>query len=758
MGKVKSGKYLKFFIYLVTVVLVNLAGITLFQRFDLTANGAYSLSEASRRSVATLSEPLTINVFFTKNLPAPYNNIERYLRDLLEEYAVYAGKYFNYRFYDVSPQEGDLKPGAETNQELANNYGISPIQIQVIEKDEVKFQKAYMGLVILHGDLIERIPTITSVDRLEYQLTTAIMKLNNKVSALLRLQGKIRIALFLSSSLNKVAPVIGLNDLPDLPQSVAAIIDKLNPTFLNKLEYVRLDPSTNPDTMRELQTKKINLLSLKWPDLPRENLTAGEGTVGLVLEHGGKTATVQLVNVLRIPIIGTRYELVAPDTLENLIGENIDSLIDINEDIGYLADMGTPPLMPQPRMNPAEQPNAETLNNFRMVVSQNYTIKDVNLKDGKIPSSLRSLVIVRPTENFSDDDLFQIDQFLMQGKDLLLIPDSFNEIMPQQQMPRGMNPGPRYEPLKTGLEKLLDHYGIRVNQSYVMDENCFNQEMPQSLGGGERPIYFAPLILSQMINHDLEFMQNINRLVAVRISPLELIEDRLKESDIKAYRVFSSSAKSWEMRGRINLNPQLIRPPQSEDEFQSYPLAYLLEGGFSSYFNGKPLPEKKTAPPDAGGDPKTGAADETKPPVGKEGNPDSAPAAAPQAQAEEKPESAPVPVESEGAFISRGKPGRIFIMASSEMLTDNVIDSQGRGANAVFILNVIDALNGREDIAILRGKKQDFNPLLPIGAGAKTAVKTVNIAGLPILVVLFGVAVWFRRISRKRRIQEMFQG
>jgi ABC-2 type transport system permease protein len=108
VGKVKSGKYVKFFIYLVAVVLVNLAGITLFQRFDLTANGVYSLSDASRRAVATLSEPLTINVFFTKNLPAPYNSTERYLRDLLEEYAIYAGKYFNYRFYDVSPEEGDL--------------------------------------------------------------------------------------------------------------------------------------------------------------------------------------------------------------------------------------------------------------------------------------------------------------------------------------------------------------------------------------------------------------------------------------------------------------------------------------------------------------------------------------------------------------------------------------------------------------------------------------------------------------------------
>jgi ABC-type uncharacterized transport system involved in gliding motility auxiliary subunit len=264
------------------------------------------------------------------------------------------------------------------------------------------------------------------------------------------------------------------------------------------------------------------------------------------------------------------------------------------------------------------------------------------------------------------------------------------------------------------------------------------------------------MIEDQMINHDLDFMQNINRLVAVRISPLELIEDRLNANDTKAYPVFSSSAQSWQMRGQINLNPAMIRPPQSEDELQSYPLAYLLESAFSSYFAGKPLPERKTAAPDVDDDAKITAANETKPDAGQDGNPDSSPVAAPEVTKTENPESAPVPVESEGAFISRGKPGRIFLMASSEMLTDNVIDAQGRGTNAVFLLNVIDALNGREDIAVLRAKRQDFNPLLPIGAGAKTAVKTFNIAGLPILVVLFGVAVWFRRMSRKRRIQEMF--
>ena len=108
--------------------------------------------------MATLSEPLTINVFFSRNLPAPHNNTERYLHDLLEEYANYANRYFNYRFYDVSAESGDTSPGANQNQELARNYGVFPVQIQAVEKDEVKFQKVYMGLVLIHGDMIERIP------------------------------------------------------------------------------------------------------------------------------------------------------------------------------------------------------------------------------------------------------------------------------------------------------------------------------------------------------------------------------------------------------------------------------------------------------------------------------------------------------------------------------------------------------------------------------------------------------------------------
>jgi ABC-type uncharacterized transport system involved in gliding motility auxiliary subunit len=165
--------YIKFLLYGILVVLINLAGLNLFLRADLTRNGLYSLSEASRRVVSTLSEPLTVKVFFTRNLPAPYNNTERYLQDLLEEYGIYGNRYFNYQFYDINPDGASGK--AKENEETAQNYGIHPVQIQHIEQDEVKFRKAYMGLVLIHGDLIENIPTISGTEGLEYRITPAIM-------------------------------------------------------------------------------------------------------------------------------------------------------------------------------------------------------------------------------------------------------------------------------------------------------------------------------------------------------------------------------------------------------------------------------------------------------------------------------------------------------------------------------------------------------------------------------------------------------
>ena len=420
--------------------------------------------------------------------------------------------------------------------------------------------------------------------------------------------------------------------------------------------------------------------------------------------------------------------------MEETINGNIERLIDINEDIGYLADHGTLSLTGASPANPIQRQDQDSATNFRTMVSQTYSFKNINLKDQTIPENLNSLVIARPTEKFSDYELYQIDQFLMQGKSLALVLDRFNEVMPGGQ--QGMNPGqaPVFIPLDTGLEKLLGHYGIRMQQSFVLDENCFRQQMPAQFGGGDQPIYYAPLIKNRFINKDLDFMKNIKVLVALKISPLELDTENIKKNSLTSHRLIASSEKSWQMRGRINLNPMFIKPPPSSDEMQSYPLAYLIEGEFPSYFAGKPLPIKEIDEEKSENDPKES-----------------------EQKTAEKPSGIDLSkIERSGQFLSKGKPGKIFVMASADMLKDNVLDAQGQSSNATFIMNVIDYLNGREDIAVMRGKEQRFNPLEDTRAGTKTFVKAFNIAGLPILVVIFGLGVWFRRHSRKKHIQMMF--
>jgi ABC-type uncharacterized transport system involved in gliding motility auxiliary subunit len=737
-GKKRSEKYIKFLIYLIIVVLVNVAGITLFFRMDLTANRMYSISNVSKKVVSTLSEPLTIKVFFTKNLPAPHNNTERYMHDMLEEYAIYANNHFNYHFYDVSAEEGELSEKSQENQKLANDYGIHPIQIQAIEKDEVKFQRAYMGMVIIHGDLIERIPTITTTDGLEYKLTTTIQKLNNKISALLGLQDKMQIKLYLSSSLYQMAPYIGLKRLSQIPGELEKIVGELNPKNYNKLQFEYFDLSA--DEEREAAINKYNIMSIKWPALAKGTVPPGKGAIGLVMEFGERALVVPLLQVIKIPIIGNQYKLLTAEEMREVINKNVETLIDINEDLGYLADHGTLDLSGAAAFSQTGRQNPDSVLNFRTLISQNYTLKPINLKSQAIPDNLKSMVITRPTQPFSDYELFQIDQFLMKGKNLILILDRFQEVRPTNQQSTGLSgQQPVFVPLDTGLEKLLSHYGIRIKNSYVMDENCFRQQLPAQLGGGERPVYFAPIIKSRFINKELGFMKSIKGMIAIKISPLELDPERLTANGLKATRLVASSEKSWEMSGRITLNPMFIQPPSSTEEMQSKPLAYILTGEFPSYFADKPIPLKET----------------------NENEPDKQD---PESAEQEKQNEISAPqseidlskIVTDGQYLARGKPGKIFLMASADMLKDNVLDAGGRGPNATYILNVIDYLNEREGIAVMRGKEQRFNPLNDVKAGTKTFVKTLNIIGLPALVVLFGIAVWFRRHGRKKNIQMLF--
>lgn len=151
------------------LVVLNLVGLKLFGRIDLTDNKVYSLSPASKKLGDRLEDPVTVTAYFTSNLPAPYSDNRRFLQDKLDDYRSYAGSRFHYKFID---------PGEdESVRRTAQVEGIQPVQIQVIEKDNVQLKNAYMGLKIEYEGKSEVIPVVQDMSALEYDITTAIRRL-----------------------------------------------------------------------------------------------------------------------------------------------------------------------------------------------------------------------------------------------------------------------------------------------------------------------------------------------------------------------------------------------------------------------------------------------------------------------------------------------------------------------------------------------------------------------------------------------------
>lgn len=729
----KRSNYLKFIAYVVVIVLVNLVGSTIFFRVDLTKDGIYSLSPESKKVVSTLTEPLTIKAFFTKNLPAPHNATEQYLRDLLEEYAIHGNKYFNYTIYNISPDSAGPEGNSDKYKKMAQSYGITPVQIQDIEKDEVKFKEAYMGLVILHGDMIEKIPTITSTDHLEYSLTTAILRLNNKVSALLGLKDKVKVTMFMSPALGPIGPLMGIQNLDKLPSVVSHIVKKVADRNYNKIEFSEINPGQGEAL--DKTTQKNDLTMIKWPAIPEKQLAAGEGAIGLLMEYHGKTKKLPLLHVFRIPLFGTSYKIEDPANIEEAIDKGMESLIGINSDIGYLADHGT--LATSPYTSTGAQAK-DVIGDFASMLERNYTIKDISLGKEPIPSTLGTLIIARPTKKFSDYELYQIDQALMRGTNLIIYTDALKEVAPRGGQLMGMQ-GSQYAPMDTGLEKLLEHYGVKIKQSFVLDEHCYKQQRQQ---GGEVPLYFAPIILNKNINHNVDFLHGLKGMIVLNASPLELEKNQLKKMDITATKLLSSSQNSWELKGNINLNPMFMKPPSTSEE-KSYALAYLLEGNFTSYFAGKPLPEMKKE--------ENSHKTDGKNPSGSSEKNDKLEAGTAHAATAE--------VSSTGNFIAKGKKSKIFIMASSSMLRDNLMGTEAEATmNSTFVMNNIDSFNGREGIAAMRSKRQSYNPIMETPQTIKTFIKAFNIAGLPILVALFGLFIWGLRARKKKAIRRLFTG
>lgn len=151
------------------VILVNLLSSRFFLRLDFTADQRYTLSKATKDILRDLEDPVTVTAYFSENMPADIERIREDLRDMLVEYSTISNGNVVYEF--VNPNE-DQQIEMEAQQS-----GISPVMINVREKDQMKQQRAYLGALIQLGEKKEPIPVIQPGSAMEFALSSSIKKI-----------------------------------------------------------------------------------------------------------------------------------------------------------------------------------------------------------------------------------------------------------------------------------------------------------------------------------------------------------------------------------------------------------------------------------------------------------------------------------------------------------------------------------------------------------------------------------------------------
>lgn len=154
-----------------SIVLLNILGVFVFGRIDVTKNRLFSLSDGSKRVVQNLEDTLEVNAYFTKDLPPPFNATERYVRDLLDEYAAASGGKVRVRF--INPDNDETREAAETE-------GVQRVAHQKIENDAVQVVEGYRGVVFKYLGERRTIPVIQGTDGLEYEITQTLKQLTGE--------------------------------------------------------------------------------------------------------------------------------------------------------------------------------------------------------------------------------------------------------------------------------------------------------------------------------------------------------------------------------------------------------------------------------------------------------------------------------------------------------------------------------------------------------------------------------------------------
>ncbi|WP_438422910.1 gliding motility-associated ABC transporter substrate-binding protein GldG [Aquimarina macrocephali] len=227
-------------ITLISVIVLFLIGNSLYNRFDLTQDSRFTLSEATKNLVKGATAPVVIDVLLEGDFPSEFRRLQSETKQILEEFNA-INPNVQHIFTNPLEEEGIR---AQTITEL-QKFGLTPMEVSVQENGKTEIETVVPWAILSFQNRSVKIPLIkntigatseervnSSIQQLEYAFADGLTKL-------------------LHPKKHKIAVLKGNGQLPDI--KIADFIKTLQNYYFVGAFTLDSVASNTTKTLQELQ-------------------------------------------------------------------------------------------------------------------------------------------------------------------------------------------------------------------------------------------------------------------------------------------------------------------------------------------------------------------------------------------------------------------------------------------------------------------------------------------------------------------------
>lgn len=236
------------------------------------------------------------------------------------------------------------------------------------------------------------------------------------------------------------------------------------------------------------------------------------------------------------------------------------------------------------------QPLDDRVEDLGQTLSASYRLAIMDLKQAQpSPEQVQLLLVVKPTEPFSETDLWKLDQYVMRGGKIIWCIDPLYAEYDSLRKSSGS-----YVAFDRNLQldDLLFRYGARINKNLAQDLNC--AKIPIVVGynpdGSPQmqrvPWAYYPFLFG---NDEHPTSRNLERVLSIFPSSIDTV---------KAPGIQKTILLETDTTSRVVSQPALIdvNSVKTEEDFRTFnnnrvPVAVLLEGKFRSLYANRMTPD-----------------------------------------------------------------------------------------------------------------------------------------------------------------------